>query len=45
LAKNHRIGKLGKSFPMARNSIECLDIDDMNDWLLAEQIIRTGLVK
>jgi len=45
LANNHRIGKLGKSFPMARNSIECLDIDDMNDWLLAEQIIRTGLVK
>jgi len=45
LANNHRIGKLGKSFPMARNSIECLDIDDMNDWLLAEQIVRTGLVK
>jgi len=45
LANNHRIGKLGKSFPMARNSIECLDIDEMNDWLLAEQIVRTGLVK
>jgi len=40
LLNNHRIGRLAKAFPMARNSIECIDIDDMNDWLLAEHIIK-----
>ncbi len=43
LVNNHRIGKLGKAFPMARNSIECVDIDEMNDWLLAEHIVKAGL--
>jgi len=43
MANNHRIGKLGMVFPMARNSIECLDIDEMNDWLLAERIVKAGL--
>lgn len=43
LANDHRIGCLGKAFPMARSSIECLDIDEMNDWLLAEKIVRSGV--
>lgn len=44
LVDNHRIGSIGKAFPMARNSIECLDIDEMNDWLFAEKIVSSGLV-
>lgn len=45
MLNNHRIGKCGKAFPMSRNSIECLEIDEMNDWLLAEQIVSSGVFK
>jgi N-acylneuraminate cytidylyltransferase len=44
LVNNHRIGRFGIAFPMARNSIDCLDIDEMDDWLLAEKIVRAGVV-
>ena len=44
MANGHRIGKFGKVYPMSRNSVECLDIDEMDDWLLADRILRTGII-
>ena len=37
----HRISKNPYVFPMARNSVESIDIDDKEDWLLAQQIISS----
>ena len=38
MVKRHRIGINAICYPMSRSSIECLDVDDMDDWRLAEMI-------
>jgi len=43
IANNHRIGRFGKIYPMPRNSVECIDIDEIDDWVLADLILKTGL--
>lgn len=43
MANDHRIGRFAKIFPMPKNSLECLDIDEIEDWVFAEQILKTGI--
>ena len=43
IANDHRIGKFGKIYPMPRNSLECLDIDEKDDWMFADLIMKTGM--
>ncbi|PJZ45655.1 acylneuraminate cytidylyltransferase family protein [Leptospira brenneri] len=40
LQNKHRIGCKPEPYVMARNSIECIDIDDIADWDLAETIMK-----
>ena len=42
LANCHRIGERPRAYEMSRNSIECIDIDEMEDWNLAERFLRAG---
>ncbi len=41
MKKSNRISDKAYVFPMPRNSLESIDIDDPEDWLLTEQIIIT----
>jgi N-acylneuraminate cytidylyltransferase len=43
MTNDHRIGKFAKIFPMPRNSLECLDIDEIEDWVFAEKILKTDI--
>jgi CMP-N-acetylneuraminic acid synthetase len=42
-AKNHRIGERPRAYQMNRNSVECIDIDEMRDWELVEKLLLAGL--
>ncbi len=44
LKANHRIGCKAGIFEMAKNSIESLDIDNMEDWSYAEIFIQNQLI-
>ena len=39
IKNNHRISSKPHIFPMARNCIESIDIDNHDDWLLTKQVI------
>ena len=41
-AKNHRIGERPRAYQMSRNSVECIDIDEMPDWELVEKLLLAG---
>jgi CMP-N-acetylneuraminic acid synthetase len=38
----HRIGQKPNVFIMARNSIESIDVDDMDDWRFAENVYKVN---
>ena len=40
IKNNHRIGYKSKMYPMNSNSFESLDIDEKNDWVLAEMLLN-----
>lgn len=43
LKNSHRIGQKPRVFPMNRNLIESLDVDDLSDWGFAEALLKADV--